>query len=145
MAFSVQGEIMMKASRQLFSTAAALGLVLLCTTVQAHHSFPVHFVPDGEVTVSGVVSSFRFANPHGVLELTVINEQGEMESWRAETNSPSILRRRGWSKESLKAGDEVTITGWPARNDDYYMRIRSVTFADGSVLATQRGINLDQD
>ena len=111
----------------------------------AHHSFPVHFVPEGEVTVTGVVDSFRFANPHGVLEFTVINKDGEAESWRAETNSPSILRRRGWSKDSLTPGQEVTVTGWPARADEQYMRIRSVTFADGSVLATQRGATLDQD
>ena len=72
-------------------------------------------------------------------------EDGEEEAWRAETNSPSILRRRGWNRDSLSAGDEITITGWPARNDDNYMRIRSVTFADGSILATQRGQTLDQD
>ena len=130
----------------LISTIAGFsGLLLGTSSAVGHHSFPVHFVPDGEVTVSGVVSSFRFANPHGVLEFTVINEGGETEAWRAETNSPSILRRRGWSRESLKAGDEVTVTGWPARADEYYMRIRSVTFADGTVLATQPGINLDQD
>lgn len=127
------------------TVVAVSGLLLFSFSAVAHHSFPVHFVPDGEVTVSGVVSSFRFANPHGVLEFTVINEGGEAESWRAETNSPSILRRRGWSRESLKAGDEVTVTGWPARADEHYMRIRSVTFADGTVLATQPGINLDQD
>lgn len=123
------------------------GAVLAAVSIYAfaHHSFPVHFVPDGQVTVSGVVDSFRFANPHGVLEFTVVNAAGEQVMWRAETNSPSILRRRGWSKDSLKAGDEVTVTGWPARKDEHYMRIRSVTFADGSVLATQAGINLDQD
>ncbi|MDG2176695.1 MAG: DUF6152 family protein [Gammaproteobacteria bacterium] len=113
--------------------------------VNAHHSFPVHFVPEGEITVSGVVTSFRFANPHGVLEFTVTNSSGEEATWRAETNSPSILRRRGWNKNSLESGDAVTVTGWPARNDEQYMRIRSVTFSDGSVLATQPGINLDQD
>lgn len=112
---------------------------------QAHHSFAVHFVPEGEVIVSGVVSSFRFANPHGVLEFTVINEDGDAEAWRAETNSPSLLRRRGWTKTSLEAGDEITVTGWPARAEEQYLRIRSVTLADGTVLATQRSINLDQD
>jgi len=123
----------------------AAAFLLTPLVAQAHHSFAVHFVPEGEVTVSGVVSSFRFANPHGVLEFTVINEDGEAEAWRAETNSPSLLRRRGWTKTSLKAGDEITVTGWPARAEEHYMRIRSVTFADGTVLATQRGINLDQD
>lgn len=121
------------------------GLLLAPLLVQAHHSFAVHFVADGEVTVKGVVSSFRFANPHGVLEFTVINEDGETEAWRAETNSPSLLRRRGWSKDSLQAGQEITVTGWPARSEEHYMRIRSVIFADGTVLATQPGINLSQD
>jgi hypothetical protein len=95
--------------------------------------------------VTGVVDRFRFANPHGVLEFTVTNANGEKEAWRAETNSPSLLRRRGWDRDSIKPGQEVTVTGWPARADEFYMRIRSVTFADGTVLATQRGLNLDQD
>jgi hypothetical protein len=136
---------MKKTARVILPGITALFLSIGASLGFAHHSFPVHFVPDGEVTVSGVVKSFRFANPHGVLELTVINEDGEEEAWRAETNSPSILRRRGWNRDSLSAGDEITITGWPARNDDNYMRIRSVTFADGSILATQRGQTLDQD
>ena len=119
--------------------------ILAAPKIYAHHSFAVHFLPEGEVKASGVVKSFRFANPHGVLAFTVINEDGEEMQWRAETNSPSLLRRRGWSRDSIKTGQEVTVTGWPARNDDYYMRIRTVTFADGSVLATQNGISLSQD
>lgn len=113
--------------------------------VLAHHSFAVHFVPDGEVQVKGVVDRFRFANPHGVLEFTVTTESGEQQAWRAETNSPSLLRRRGWSRDSIMPGQEITVTGWPARAEDHYMRVRIVTFADGTVLATQPGINLDQD
>jgi len=131
--------------KMLLQLGASCMLLLSFEFAVAHHSFPVHFVPDGEVIVSGTVDRFRFANPHGVLEFSVINADGVKQAWRAETNSPSILRRRGWSKSSMKAGDEVTVTGWPARNDDYYMRIRTVTFSDGSVLATQAGINLDQD
>ena len=136
----------MKHATRLLYILTGFGLLSSWTmVVNAHHSFPVHFVPEGVVTVSGVVTSFRFANPHGVLEFTVTNSGGEEATWRAETNSPSILRRRGWNKNSLEPGDAVTVTGWPARNDEQYMRIRSVTFSDGSVLATQPGINLDQD
>jgi len=135
--------------KQRFKKAVAitgvLAAMLASTATIAHHSFAVHFLPEGEVTASGVVSSFRFANPHGVLEFTAINEDGEEVMWRAETNSPSLLRRRGWDRNSIKAGQEVTVTGWPARNDGHYMRIRTVTFADGTVLATQPGINLSQD
>jgi hypothetical protein len=131
--------------KKILPLIALTGFILAAPTIHAHHSFAVHFLPEGEVKASGVVKSFRFANPHGVLEFTVINEDGEEVQWRAETNSPSILRRRGWDRDSIKAGQEVTVTGWPARNDEYYMRIRTVTFADGSVLATQAGINLSQD
>lgn len=129
-------------SLRILATAA---LFFAAQHATAHHSFAVHFLPEGEVTVTGTVKSFRFANPHGVLELTAVDENGEEVEWRAETNSPSILRRRGWSKDSLKPGQVVTVTGWPARDNDHYMRIRTVTFADGSVLATQPGVNLDQD
>lgn len=111
----------------------------------AHHSFAVHFLPEGEVSVTGVVKSFRFANPHGVVELTARDEAGNEVAWRAETNSPNLLRRRGWSRDSLEVGEQVTLTGWPARADEHYMRIRSVTFADGRVLGTQRGSRPDQD
>ena len=114
------------------------GLLLSpAVAVQAHHSFAVHFVADGLVDVSGTVASFRFSNPHGILTFMVTDASGEHIEWRAETNSPNILRRRGWSKDSLKAGDEITVTGFPARDGSSYMRISKVVFADGRVLVGQ--------
>jgi len=103
----------------------------------AHHSFVVHFVDDELVTVKGVVTSFRFTNPHGVLLFQATDEDGNQIQWRAETNSPNALRRRGWARDSLKVGDEVTITGFPARNEDHYMRISVVRFEDGRELRAQ--------
>ena len=103
----------------------------------AHHSFVVHFVDDELVTVKGVVTSFRFTNPHGVLLFQATDEDGNQIQWRAETNSPNALRRRGWARDSLKVGDEVTITGFPARNEDHYMRISIVRFEDGRELRAQ--------
>ena len=97
----------------------------------AHHSFAVHFVPDSQVTVSGVVKEFRFTNPHGVLLYETTLEDGSVLEGRAETNSPNVLRRRGWAKDSLKPGDRITITGFPARDIDNYMRISVVEFEDG--------------
>ena len=113
--------------------------------VYSHHSFAVHFVPDETVTVTGTITRFRFANPHGVAYFTVTNEQGEKEEWSAETNSPNLLRRRGWTRDSLQPGDTVEITGWPARNEDNYMRIMEVTLPDGTVLKTQSGSRPNQD
>jgi Family of unknown function (DUF6152) len=60
-----------------------------------------------------------------------------MARWRAETNSPNSLRRRGWSKDSFKVGDQITIVGFPARDNTPYMRISKATFADGREIIGQ--------
>lgn len=111
------------------AAAAALGLAALPAV--AHHSFAVFFDADRSVTVSGVVNEFQFRNPHGLIRLTVKGKEGE-ETWKGETNSPSILERRGWKRDSLKAGETITIEGWPARDGSNYMRVRAVRRADGT-------------
>lgn len=105
----------------------------------AHHSFAVFFNTDDKVMmVSGVVKEFHFSNPHGVITLAVPQGQGST-IWRAETNSPSILRRRGWTPDSLHVGDKITITGWPARDGTQYMRMQSARMADGRLVGQPLG------
>ena len=105
----------------------------------AHHSFAVFFNTDEKlVKVTGVVKEFHFSNPHGVITLVVPQGNGTT-IWRAETNSPSILRRRGWTPESLHVGDKVTIEGWPARDGTQYMRMQSARMADGRLVGQPLG------
>lgn len=106
-------------------------LFLGASSASAHHSFAVHFVSDEVVSVSGTITDFRFSNPHGMIYWTSVDEDGNEQEWRAETNSPNILKRRGWSKEALQPGDEVTVTGFSARDGSNYMRVSRVEFADG--------------
>jgi hypothetical protein len=110
---------------------AALLLAACAPHVHAHHSFAVHFEAEANLEVSGVVERFNFVNPHGMLFFTVTDANGVETQWRAETNSPSLLRRRGWNKDTLQAGDAITILGFPARDDAHYMRVSKITFADG--------------
>jgi len=117
--------------------AAACGILLFSPLVFAHHSFAVHFVSDRLVTVTGVVEDFRFTNPHGVLLFKAIDDKGEEVEWKAETNSPNVLRRRGWAKDSFKPGDRITIEGFPSRDMGNYMRISHVVFEDGHELFAQ--------
>ena len=119
-----------------FAAPLLLGLAL-AGAAQAHHSFAVHFEAQADKEVKGVVDNFRFANPHGMLTFTVTEATGQTTRWRAETNSPNILRRRGWSKDSLQAGDEITVLGFPARDGTPYMRVSKITFADGRELIGQ--------
>ena len=116
-------------------SAACAGIL---APAAAHHSFPVHFVPDELITVVGVVSQFSFRNPHGRLLFTVENSEGMAEQWKAETNSPNILRRRGWTETSIKPGDRITIEGYPARDGSHFMRVYRITYPDGRELVGQR-------
>lgn len=112
------------------ATALTLALVVV-GTANAHHSFAVFFNTDAKlVKVTGVVKDFEFRNPHGVITLAVPQGHGQV-IWRAETNSPSILRRRGWTPDSLHVGDKVTLEGWRARDGSRYIRLKSAQFPDG--------------
>jgi hypothetical protein len=106
--------------------------------VRAHHSFAVHFVADRVITIAGTVSEFTFRNPHGLLMLTAKGGDGKDQQWKIETNSPNILRRRGWSETSIKVGDEVKIEGYPARDGSNFMRVYRVIYPDGHELVGQR-------
>jgi hypothetical protein len=114
----------------------ALG-VSMCP-LNAHHSFPVHFNGDRTVTISGTVTSFRYRNPHGIVMLQTAAEGGSAVEWTVETNSPNILRRRGWSDESIQPGDRVTIVGFPSRDGSNFMRVYRLEFDDGRELIGQR-------
>lgn len=106
---------------------------MVCTSVLAHHSFAVFFDDEqGVISVRGVVTEFAFRNPHGIIRLEVTDKDGKVEEWKAETNSPSILERRGWKRDSLKVGEEIVLEGWRARDGRNYMRMRKVTRADGT-------------
>jgi hypothetical protein len=109
----------------------AIACLALSAEAAAHHSFAVFFDTDDKVfSITGVVKDFQFRNPHGVITLEVPGRTRPVE-WRAETNSPSILRRRGWTPESLHVGDKVTLSGWPARDGSHYLRLRSAQLPDG--------------
>ncbi|BBC72122.1 conserved hypothetical protein [Altererythrobacter sp. B11] len=97
----------------------------------AHHSFAVFFDPQKMVTITGTVTAFRFTNPHGTIALDVKKPDGSVEKWRVETNAPVVLTRRGWTRQSLKPGDVVTIEGWAARDGKPYLRLRMARDAQG--------------
>ncbi len=117
--------------------AAPLLLVLACGAATAHHSFAVFFDTESQLRkITGVVKEFRFSNPHGVLTLAV-KAGGREIIWRAETNSPSLLRRLGWTQDSVHVGETIAIEGWPARDGSNYMRLRVATRADGTLVGRQ--------
>lgn len=120
-------------SRSRLLWPVALALWAAATPAAAHHSFAVFF-DDQTIAITGTVTEFRFTNPHGLISLTVSTAEGPTEQWVIETNAQTLLRRRGWTKETLVVGEVVTVDGWLARDGTKYLRMRGVTRADGTVL-----------
>ena len=112
--------------------AALLGVLACARQLRITPSRCSSTARTASITVRGTVTEFNFKNPHGVIRVNVKDKSGAVEEWKAETNSPSILERRGWKKDSLKVGDEIVIEGWRARDGANYMRMRKVTRADGT-------------
>ena len=116
------------------SRVALVGLLVAAGQSSAHHSFAVHYDANKRITKEGVVTEFRFTNPHGILMLDVTNEAGEIEHWTVETTAPVYMRRFGWTKDSIKPGDHLTVEGWESRDGSHFMRISRVIRPDGTVI-----------
>ena len=117
----------------------AIAVAALCLAplgASAHHSFAVYFDADKEVTITGKVTAFRFTNPHGTVVVDVAGADGRVREWRAETNAPTVLQRRGWTRTSIKAGQQITIEGWPSRDGKPYMRLRRAVDGEGRLIGT---------
>ena len=120
-----------------------LGLIvtvlLLSVPAAAHHGNSA-YDETARVPIKGVVTEFVWTNPHSQIYLDVKGKNGKVVHWGIETNSPGILTRAGWTRHSLKAGDQVTITLCPAKNGEPVAYIGSgdpgtkVVFSDGREL-----------
>lgn len=114
----------------------AAAVVAAGPSALAHHSFAVFFDDTKDVRITGKVTAFRFTNPHGTIALDVTDAQGRVTRWRAETNAPVVLQRRGWTRESIKPGQVLTIEGWPSRDGTPYLRLRRAVDANGRLIGT---------
>ena len=115
--------------------ATLAGAALKAGAAEAHHSFAVFFSSDHDpISITGPVKAFHFTNPHGIIEIVVPGAPDQ--DWKVETNSPSIMMHRGWSKDVVKVGDVITVQGWQARDGSNYMRLRNASRADGTAIGT---------
>ena len=113
-------------------------LALSVTPAYAHHSAAVFYNNSGNISLTGKVARFNFRNPHAIVELLVTNADGQEERWTCETSAPSALRRRGWSQESITAGETVTVEGMPARDGSLLMHINRLIKQDGTEVGVSR-------
>ena len=113
-----------------------LGIILIVPALAlpalAHHSFAAVFDMSGApVKVTGTVTRFEFVNPHGFVYLDVKDDAGTVTKWKFEVTNPNALLRLGWTKETLKAGDVVTVEGPRAKDGTNFGMGRTWILPDG--------------
>jgi hypothetical protein len=118
--------------------ALAAGGLIVSVPLSAHHGDAVYDTTAKPITMKGTVTQWVWANPHCVLQFDV-SDNGQVAHWVAETTAPPSLIQRGWTKQSLKPGDQVTITVLPVKNGRTVGRLLEVVFPDGQKLPRGNG------
>jgi hypothetical protein len=115
-----------------------LALVFACGQMYAHHGSS-NYDLSKPVSVKGTVTEFAFINPHSAIHLEAKDNKGNAQQWLIEADSPNNLARTGWTKNSLKPGDVVTIVGNRLKDGSNVMRLQKIIFSDGSELKPREG------
>jgi hypothetical protein len=122
------------------STLLGAGIALLAVApLFAHHGTNASYDMDKSITLTGTVTEFVWSNPHCQLYFDVKDDSGKTVSWGGETNSPGNLKNGGWTRESVKPGDKVTVLLHPSRAGTPVGVIQTVTLSNGKVLGRAGG------
>jgi hypothetical protein len=96
--------------------AALVGVIVGTGSVLAHHSFAAEFDAGKPLTLKGIVTKIEWQNPHTYFYLDVAATDGKVINWGMEMGSPNGLMRQGWTRNTLKVGDAVTVEGSAAKD-----------------------------
>lgn len=103
-----------------------VGGLLAAAPAVAHHSFSAEFDADKPITLTGKVTKVEWMNPHVWFYLDVEEEDGTIQNWGFEMGPPHLLARRGWFRQTMSLGEELTVEGSMARNGSRRVNARTV-------------------
>lgn len=119
---------------------AIILMSLLCIhSVKAHHSVFAEYDINGSITIEGIVTEVWFKNPHVRFFVEVTNKNGQKVTWNTHGHNPSMLRRAGWVRDTLRVGERIIMSGDPTYDGSPKMFIRKITLSDGSILENKVG------
>jgi hypothetical protein len=109
----------------------------------AHHPFGDEFDRSQSITLSGTLTRLDWQNPHVFAYIDVKDAQGKATNWKVEMGSPEALTREGWTRTSVKPGDQVTIQGWRSKNNVSLANAESFTLPDGKKIAAASSMHME--
>jgi len=115
-------------------TLASAALLALAAPALAHHSVPVNFDQSKEITITGTLTEAKWINPHSRFRIDVKQEDGMTVEWLVEMGAVNTMRRAGFEIEKFAVGDTLTIIGWPGRDRNRTMLLRTAVLKDGTRL-----------
>jgi hypothetical protein len=118
---------------QVAALAMLAGFLFVSLPVSAHHGASPYDTTK-LTTLKGTVTEFKFINPHVEISVAVKDDKGKLETWVGEANSPNVLSRRGWSKDIIKPGDQITVIGNRGKNGSLTLRLQKVVLSTGQEL-----------
>jgi len=131
------------------SIAIFIPLLLLAGKVaDAHHSFSAVYDGTKQATVTGIVTQFRFVNPHAMMYLDAPDASGKTTKWVVEFDGRLNLSNFGWTENSIKSGERVTVTGNPSHTESNRLFFLKLVHSDGTELirgSQQRLNSLEED
>ena len=120
-------------TRTLAVMAVAVGILSATVPIRAHHAFAAEFDDHKPIILKGKVTVMEWVNPHTWIHLDVTGPDGKVVNWKVEGGAPNALYRRGWTKNSIKIGSEITVDGFLAKDGTPTANARTVTMPDGKV------------
>jgi hypothetical protein len=131
----------------LFERILAASVLGFCAAapVSAHHNPASHYLIKDMITVEGVVTEFRLINPHARIYFDVTGKDGQVQHWFAEGNAAAVLKRKGWSEDTLKPGTVIKISGYPARDGGPKLDWKLIELEDGTVLRGGNTVGVEKD
>ena len=124
----------MSANPRATAVVALAGVLLVAAPARAHHAFSAEFDANNPIKLEGTVARMEWVNPHAWIVLDVRKEDVSTEQWRIEGGTPNALFRRGFTKDSLKPGTAIVVSGYRAKDGSLKGNGRDLTFPDGRKL-----------
>jgi hypothetical protein len=112
----------------------AAGLLISQLPALAHHSFAAEYDAKNKIELKGVVTKFEWTNPHAHFYLDVKDANGKVVNWNLELASPNMMQRNGWTRHSLKEGDQVVVVASKSKDNTATASADTITLSDGHKL-----------